>query len=614
MPVEGNVEGPGYSSSKSFILKSVNIGGLLGEHTLTFRRGLNLILARNAVGASSAKDAIKLALGGEEGLEFMLHELARNGTAELIFEREKHWCALERTKDGSVVINGKAAYLKDPYLAAALVVDEAHPLADLTDDSLHSFLRRISGAESLESERNRLQQTIEKQKQKLKTADEKRQSFTEQIAQDTAVLAKREATLKEELTVKEERLQRTKNFAEPQKEEKQEKQRRKVEKIKADLDAAKSELSLFLSERANLVAKIKEAKEAKDKKIDLHKLKESKRQFDALIQAHTKLILIFSSYTELLDIAAGNGGVAERVEIDLGACPLCQLFSSVKCNLQRISFSARGKTVSRALEIERSEREKTSNEREHELKEFEILDERLKDIDTKLREDRERAHQLNSKIQVTENEVKELTDVYIKSRRHLDEISESLTTEFDVDSLKIEIEKLRDQRHLALAKKKEYADAADEVTKCQNQLRKFEDELTQTRTKLRKLIDDARLKFNNQAATIMKEIGLKGFRSLSLDEGFHAVIVRSKEGKEFNEKLGELSSSEAAVVRILIAFAAKQAYLPEAPIFTIDTITTALDTERFTKLLEYLQDKITFLIATALDPHRDQITVVHSAR
>lgn len=52
----------------------------------------------------------------------------------------------------------------------------------------------------------------------------------------------------------------------------------------------------------------------------------------------------------------------------------------------------------------------------------------------------------------------------------------------------------------------------------------------------------------------MKEIGLKGFRSLSLDEGFHAVIVRSKEGKEFNEKLGELSSSEAAVVRILIAF------------------------------------------------------------
>jgi hypothetical protein len=141
------------------------------------------------VGASSTKDAIKLALGGEEGLEFMLHELAKNGTAELILEREKHWCTLERTKDGSVVINGKDAYLKDPYLAAALVVDEAHPLADLTDDNLHSFLRRISGSESLESQCNRLQQTIEKQKQKLKTADEKKQSFTEEIAQNTSVLA-----------------------------------------------------------------------------------------------------------------------------------------------------------------------------------------------------------------------------------------------------------------------------------------------------------------------------------------------------------------------------------------------------------------------------------------
>ena len=112
----------------------------------------------------------------------------------------------------------------------------------------------------------------------------------------------------------------------------------------------------------------------------------------------------------------------------------------------------------------------------------------------------------------------------------------------------------------------------------------------------------------------MKEIGLKGFRDLSIDEGFHAVIVRSKEGKEFNEKLGELSSSEAAAVRILIAFAAKQAYLPEVPIFTIDTITTALDAQRFTKLLEYLQDEIPFLIATALDPQKDQITLVHSAR
>jgi recombinational DNA repair ATPase RecF len=67
-------------------------------------------------------------------------------------------------------------------------------------------------------------------------------------------------------------------------------------------------------------------------------------------------------------------------------------------------------------------------------------------------------------------------------------------------------------------------------------------------------------------------------------------------------------------MRILIAIAAKQAYLPEAPIFRIDTITTALDAERFTRLLEYLQDKTPFLIATALDPQKEQITVVHSTR
>jgi hypothetical protein len=91
MIAESKDEHEGNASSKSFTLKSENIGGLLGEHALAFRRGLNLILARNAVGASSTKDAIKLALGGEEGLEFMLHELARNGRAELIFDGEKPW-------------------------------------------------------------------------------------------------------------------------------------------------------------------------------------------------------------------------------------------------------------------------------------------------------------------------------------------------------------------------------------------------------------------------------------------------------------------------------------------------------------------------------------------
>ena len=37
------------------------------------------------------------------------------------------------------------------------------------------------------------------------------------------------------------------------------------------------------------------------------------------------------------------------------------------------------------------------------------------------------------------------------------------------------------------------------------------------------------------------------------------------------------------------------------------TVTTALDAERFTRLLEYLQDKIPFLIATALNPQKSKL-------
>ncbi len=151
--------------------------------------------------------------------------------------------------------------------------------------------------------------------------------------------------------------------------------------------------------------------------------------------------------------------------------------------------------------------------------------------------------------------------------------------------------------------------------RCEDQLGKLENDLKAAEAIVSKAMNDARLKFNKQAAGVMKEIGLKGFKEFRVDEKdkkFQAVIVRSKDGREFHEKLGELSSSEAAAMRILMAFAAKQAYLPYAPVFAMDTITTSLDRDRFVKLLEYLQGKVPFLVATWLSPEHDQVTVVHS--
>jgi len=371
-------------------------------------------------------------------------------------------------------------------------------------------------------------------------------------------------------------------------------------------------LNQLLSAKADFGEHIKEVLKDKDRKLDLRKLKESKRELDSLLQAHTKLITVYSSYVELLEVAAGNGKLAQRLSVDLSACPYCQLFRSVKCRLDRISVSSRRAAVNRALEREKSRREDTVKQRQHELSEYESLDRALKNLDEHLRDCRTKIRDINAQIQTAESLIKVLTDEYIKARRRLDEIDERLAAQVDVEHLRAEIKRIQDQRLATIALEEKYTAAADDVAKCKAQLLRLEEDASKKKGMLRKLLDEARVKFNSEASVIMKEIGLRGFKDLSIDEDFHAIIVRSKDGRDFKEKLGELSSSENAAMRILIAFTAKQVYLPEAPIFAMDTITTALDTERFRRLLEYLQDKVPFLVATWLDPEKEQITLVHS--
>ena len=55
--------------------------------------------------------------------------------------------------------------------------------------------------------------------------------------------------------------------------------------------------------------------------------------------------------------------------------------------------------------------------------------------------------------------------------------------------------------------------------------------------------------------------------------------------------------------------AGKEEYLPDFPFFILDEITTAYDTVRFAKIINYIKDKTQYTIVSSFSPSGDKIKV-----
>jgi enolase len=63
-------------------------------------------------------------------------------------------------------------------------------------------------------------------------------------------------------------------------------------------------------------------------------------------------------------------------------------------------------------------------------------------------------------------------------------------------------------------------------------------------------------------------------------------------------RFNELSNYERKLIAIIIGISAKNAFLPEFPLFIIDEPLDSADDRRFEKTLEYIKQKVKVLIVT----------------
>jgi hypothetical protein len=189
----------------------------------------------------------------------------------------------------------------------------------------------------------------------------------------------------------------------------------------------------------------------------------------------------------------------------------------------------------------------------------------------------------------------------------------SLSRQNALDEYRVKLSDLDKQLEDAKNENDKYNAIANELSEYEKRLEKKREEHDAAKRKYEETLNAARVRFNDEATKVMKEVGFKRFTQIQIDEQFNARITRVVDGRDFRERLDQLSTSESTTLTVMLSLAAKQAYCPHVPIFAIDTLTTSLDIGRFPRVIEYAKSKVPFVIATLLSSHQqDEIKVVHT--
>ncbi len=107
----------------------------------------------------------------------------------------------------------------------------------------------------------------------------------------------------------------------------------------------------------------------------------------------------------------------------------------------------------------------------------------------------------------------------------------------------------------------------------------------------------ARLRFNRNITKAFEELGLKGFETVFLDQDFSLHLVREN---SVQQPVETLSASEKLTISLILMLAAKETFLPNFPLFIVDELTLSYDPERFKQIVNYVKQRVPYVIVTSL--------------
>jgi len=107
----------------------------------------------------------------------------------------------------------------------------------------------------------------------------------------------------------------------------------------------------------------------------------------------------------------------------------------------------------------------------------------------------------------------------------------------------------------------------------------------------------ARYRFNSNVTRAFRELGLKGFENVFLDQNFMLHVMR--EGN-IRQPIETLSASEKLTISLILMLAAKETFLPDFPLFIVDELTLSYDSDRFWRIMNYIKRRVPYVIVTSL--------------
>ena len=628
-------------SKEEAVVTLNNVCGLLGKHEFAFRKGLNVLVSRNALGVSSVMNGIACALGLSNGLQDYIHALASEATASIRIGSIEWSCHLVASERGVEVAKRQPPPKSSEHVHACMV-NERHPLYDLNDEAVRNLLRSLSEADAKESEVRTLTAKFTDLQTRMNRTKVEKNAFESQLS-EYATLPEQ----KMELEVKYNKsLEQMKNSqgTEQSKDTDAEDLQSQLKAKRAQLQQAQQVYEELLSKRKTMETKLELALKEQGEKQELRKLSEARETKVKLNQraliANNRRAL-FGAYKRFLTIVQQTRHEVEDLKMKIGSaarveqpelkaqpeealkqydetweeCPLCAAFKKTRprCLLQTIPIETRIATFGEIATDEQRKQKLASAEVTEALNIIQALEPKEAEASNQIGDLQKGLKELSAQINEAEKVQEQLQGDEQKLDRDFFKLNREVALRLEGTQVKEQIRGLDAKLAEKTKLQRELRAKANEFDEYKEKLMKVRGDLNEAQAEHDRRLHAARIKFNAEASKIMREVGFKGFVNVEVTDKFQVKVMRKVGGREFEERLTMLSTSERTAMIILLAIVAKLAYLPDAPIFAIDTISTSFDPKRFANLVDYMKDRVQYLIVTLHSPQEaETIKILHT--
>lgn len=599
-----------------------NIGGIKGRTELKLKSPLSVIKAPNAAGKTSIIRALQLLCENELTLEDVLNEYATNGSVTLQ-NGDRFFAQLLKTQAGVEVVSSNLMWPDEKAYNVGFCAPDTE-LVQIIDDyepeKLKRWFRGISDARHYESAMvilNTLVQEKTNERERLKSsiiADTR--EIEQVILQSERDLAK----VDKDLTVANKKLEDLgySELVERQgsidaelseltdlaleKDREREKKRGELDDLWRELETIKKEREDTGEELSHLTEELK-SKEASKTAIEMRREK-------------IKMMLH--------EVPSGVLPTIGRLEKDL------EDYSSTLSKLRPKSetkpcidiLEVLTKKAKETLESKKEERRRLDDEYDKygaALEEIAQIHVEVEDIRRRIGALNSRNRSIERDVPEVEKEVEGISSEIAKLTAKI-EAKEAERTKLDKEisqlkgvseELKNKIsqlrEKKRDLERLILVKKEEQRrvlEARTEYERVAKAVAKLHDFLSYMQERYEYVINGARNELNQALSKAFEVMQYTDFTKIMINSQYELEITR-RDGMV--TKLSRLSSSERLTIAMIIMFIAKQAYAQDFPLFIIDEVMGAYDETRFKRIVDYIKDKVPYLVITSLMPLKEKI-------